>query len=107
LAIAGILAALAAGQLNRQPRHFPSLTSRLRVAIKSNPMQSDPIDAARDTAAAILQARPGTVTGANRQRPKPRSGRNNGDIRAGLILAATLLGWAATRRLQQARRIKA
>jgi hypothetical protein len=107
LAIAGILAALAAGQLKREPRHFPSLTSRLRVAIKSNPMQSDPIDAARDTAAAILQARPGTVTGANRQRPKPRSGRNNGDIRAGLILAATLLGWAATRRLQQARRIKA
>jgi hypothetical protein len=30
--------------------------------------------------------------------------RNNREVQAGLILVATLLGWAATRRRQQARR---
>ena len=100
LVIAAICAGLAARTLKRPPPHFPTLTSRLRVAIKANPIKSDQIEAVRDTAAAILHApsTPGSLkTG---RRPV----RNNREVQAGLILAATLLGWAAARRRQQARR---
>jgi hypothetical protein len=109
LVIAAICAALATSQLKRPPPHFPSLTSRLRVAVKANPIKSDHLDAVKDTAAAILRAPSGPATGANRKRLKTdsRPGRNRSDVRAGLILAATLLGWAASRRRQQARRMQA
>jgi hypothetical protein len=101
--IAAICAALAASRLKRPPPHFPSLTSRLRVAIKASPLQPDQIEAARDTAAAVL---PSAAARADRRRPRPapRSGRDNRAMRAGLILTATLLGWAAVRRRQQTRR---
>jgi hypothetical protein len=105
LAIAAVCAGLAATRLNRPPPHFPSLTSRLRVAIKSNPLKADQIEAARDTAASVLLAPSAPVTGANRRRQR-RSGRDNRRMQAGLILMATLLGWAATRRRQQARQAK-
>jgi hypothetical protein len=109
LVIAAICAALATSRLKRPPPHFPSLTSRLRVAVKSNPIKSDHLDAASNAAAAILRAPSGPVTRASRKRPKadarPRG--NSSEVRAGLILAATLLGWAATRRRQQAWRMKA
>jgi Putative Actinobacterial Holin-X, holin superfamily III len=100
LVIAAICAGLAAGKLKRPPTHFPSLTSRLRVAIKSNPIQPDQIEAARDTAAAILLA-PSAPTG---KRRRNRAARGHQGVRTGLIVMATLLGWAATRRRQQARR---
>ena len=100
MVIAVICAALAAGTLKRPPRHFPSLTSRLRVAIKANPIQSGQIETARDTAAAVLLA-PSTPGSFKAGR---RPARNNRDMQAGVILAATLLGWAAARRRQQARR---
>ena len=105
LLIAAICAALAASRFKRPPPHFPSLTCRLRVAVISNPIKSDHLDAA----AAILRAPSGPVTRANRKRPNAdaRPGRNGSEVRAGLILAATLLGWAATRRRQQAWRMKA
>jgi hypothetical protein len=107
--IAAVCAALAASRLKRRPPHFPTLTSRLRVAIKSNPLKPDQIDAARDTAAAILTAPSAPVTGVIRPalKSRPRSVRNNRDIQAGLILAATLLGWAVTRRRRRARRTQA
>ena len=54
VAMAAICAGVAAARLKRPPPHFPSLTSRLRVAIKSNPLKSDQIEAARDTAASVL-----------------------------------------------------
>ena len=57
LVIAAICAAIAARRLRRRPPHFPSLTSRLRVAIKSSPVKPDQIEAVRDTAAAILLER--------------------------------------------------
>jgi hypothetical protein len=109
LVIAAICAALAAGRLKRPPPHFPSLTSRLRVAIKSNPVKPDQIEAVRDTAAAMLVDPSAPAPRANRGRlnAKPRAGRDNRDMRAGLILVATLLGWAAVRRRQQARRMEA
>jgi len=99
--IAAICAGLAAARLRRPPPHFPTLTSRLRVAIKSNPLQPNQIEAARDTVASVLLApsAPPSHTRARRSRPA----RNNRNIQAGLIVMATLLGWAATRRRSHAR----
>lgn len=106
LVIAAICAAIAASRLKRRPPHFPSLTSRLRVAIKASPVRPDQIEAVRDTAAAILldssTSSPGT-----RPRAPSHSARDSRDLRAGLILMATLLGWAAARRRRQARRMQA
>jgi putative superfamily III holin-X len=109
LLIAAICAAVAANQLKRRPPHFPSLTSRLRVALKANPLASGQIEAVRDTAAGISMTPSAAATHANRRRTKTerRPARNNREIGAGLILAATLLGWAATRRRQQAPRREA
>ena len=108
LVIGVICAGLAARKLKRPQPHFPSLGSRLRVAIKANPVRPDQIEAVRDTAAAILKAPSAPVTGASRGRPNTRrrpvaKGRN---VRVGLILTATLLGWAAARR-RQVRRTEA
>jgi hypothetical protein len=109
LLIAAICAAVAASQLKRRPPHFPSLTSRLRVALKASPLKSGQIEAVRDTAAGISMTPSAAATRANRRRTKTerRPARNNREIGAGLILAATLLGWAATRRRQQAPRREA
>jgi hypothetical protein len=106
LVIAAICAALAARKLKRPPPHFPSLASRLRVAIKAGPLAPDQIESARDTAEAILLAPSPPVTRADRRRLKtsPRSERGNRDLRAGLILMVTLLGWVAARRRRLAQR---
>jgi len=106
VAMAAICAGIAAARLNRPPPHFPSLTSRLRVAIKANPLGPDQIEAARDTAASVLLAPSvapsGTRTSA--QAPRPRQTNSNRNVQAaGLIVMATLLGLAATRRRAQAR----
>jgi hypothetical protein len=93
---------LAAIKLNRPSPHFPSLTSRLRVAIKANPVEPDQIEAVRDTAAAILLAPSAPVGHAHRRR-RARPGHNSRNVNAGLIVMATLLGYAAMRRRQQAR----
>jgi hypothetical protein len=104
LMIAAICAGIAVRKLKHSPPHFPSLVSRLRVAITTNPVKPDQIEAARDTAAAVLLAPPASVR-ANRGTLKRelRQGRNSRNMGAGLILVATLLGWAAVRRRQQAR----
>ena len=100
--IAAICAGVAAARLRQPSPHFPTLTSRLRVAIKSNPLQPKQIEAARDTAASVLLApsAPPSRTRARRSRPEW----NNRNIQAGLIVMATLLGWAATRRRSNTRR---
>jgi Putative Actinobacterial Holin-X, holin superfamily III len=103
LAIAAICAGLARARLRQPSPHFPSLSSRLRVAIKANPLQPDQLEAARDTAASVLLA-PSVPPAGPRRRRRSRTGRDNWQIQAGLILMATLLGWAATRRRWQARR---
>lgn len=109
LVIAAICAALAARTLKRPIPQFPSLTSRLRVAIKSGPIRPNRIASARDTASAVLRAPSAPVASASRERfggkqAGIRPGLESGQIRAGLVLAATLLGWVAARRRQQARR---
>jgi putative superfamily III holin-X len=104
--MAAICAGLAAARLNRAPPHFPSLTSRLRVAIKSNPLGSGQIEAARDTAASVLLT-PSVPTSSTRTSTQSPRGRRTGSNRnvqaAGLIAMATLFGLAATRRRAQAR----
>jgi hypothetical protein len=104
LATAAICAGLAAAKLRKSSPHFPSLTSRLRVAIKANPLQPDQLEAARDTAASVLLAPAAPPAGTRRTR-RSRTGRDNRKMQAGLILMATLLGWAATRRRWQARQM--
>lgn len=104
VAMAAICAGIAAARLNRPPRHFPSLTSRLRVAIRSNPLQPDQIEAARDTAASVLLTPSMPPSGTSTQAPRPRRTNSTRNVRAaGLIVMATLLGLAATRRRAQAR----
>jgi hypothetical protein len=109
LAIAATCAGLAASRLKRPTPQFPSLASRMRVAINANPVKPARVEAARDTAAAVLRASATPVSGAHHERrtSRPRSVGDNRRLQAGLIVAATLLGWAATRRRYQARRTEA
>src|SRR5260370_25538497 len=102
LVIAAICAAVAASRLKRPPPQFPSLSSRLRVAVKAGPLKSGQIEPLRDAAAANLTGPSAAATRANRRRRKAHHGprRNNRNIGAGLILTATLLGWAPPRRRQ-------
>ena len=102
LVIAAICAAVAASKLHPRQPHFPSLTSRLRVAIKTNPINPDQIEAARE---AVLLTPSSPAPRANRGPVHAKSRpRDNKAMPAGLILVATLLGWAAVRRRHQARR---
>ena len=105
LVIAAICAAIAASKLKPREPHFPSLSSRLRVAIKANPIkpaEPDRIEAARDTAAAILSSPSSPRPDRLRHGGQPWR-RDNVTVPAGLILVGTLLGWAAVRRRNQAR----
>ncbi len=103
--IAAICAGVAASRLKRPKPQFPSLASRLRVAINANPIKPARVEAATNTATAILREPATPVSGANRARRTSRSGPavDGRKVQAGLLMAATLLGWAAVRR-QQARR---
>lgn len=94
--IACICAGVAASKLSRTSPHFPSLTSRLRVAIKASPVKPDQVEAVRDTAEAILLA-PSAPVG-----QRARSGHDNRNVQIGLIVMASLLGYAAVRRRRQA-----
>jgi hypothetical protein len=109
LVIAGICAAIAMFRLRRGPPHFPSLTSRLRVAISSGPLQPDPRDAARAMAATTLRhpLTSGPITGRRRPVATSRPALDARKVRAGLIVAATLMGWVAARRRRQSRRMQA
>jgi hypothetical protein len=97
LLIAIICAGFAMMKLKRRPPHFPSLTSRLRVALVGTVSDPEKIEAALGPSASRIRP--------SRSRPMTRRGAawNNRDVRAGLILAATLLGWAAARRRRQAK----
>ena len=105
--IAIICAALAASRLKRPSPHFPSLTSRLRVAITASPLRAAPAEAMQDRAASLrpTSSAPVDRTGAHRFKPATRPRKDNRQVQAGLILAAVLLGWAAVRRKNQNRRI--
>jgi Putative Actinobacterial Holin-X, holin superfamily III len=99
--IAAVCAGLAAMKLRHRPPHFPSLTSRLRVAIKANPIKSGQIGDPRETAKAP------SAPMRRSQAIRRRSAGIDGNVQAGLALAGLLLGWVAARRRQQARRMGA
>jgi hypothetical protein len=98
LVAAAICAALAVGTVKRAPRQFPSLTSRLRVAIRANPIHANQIQTTGNTTSAVLFAPSATV---RRIKSRYRPEREGLQISAGLVLVAALLGWAAARRRQQ------
>jgi len=100
LAIAAVCAAVAASKLKPSEPNFPSLTSRLRVAIKASPIRSGQIEAARDAAAAAARTPMAPVLG----RSAARSPLSQTELRNGLILMVSLMGLAAVKRRQQARR---
>lgn len=102
--IAAICAGLAASRLKRPAPQFPSLTSRLRVAINANPIKPARVEAARNTADSVLRAPATPVGRAGRTSINPSLVMDNRKVQAGLLVTATLLGWAATRRRQNARR---
>jgi hypothetical protein len=105
LVLAAICAAIAASKLNRRSPHFPTLSSRLRVAVKASPIQATQIEATSETGAAALRDPSTPAPRANSGRPKPlHQPGDNKLVQAGLIAMTTLLGWAAVRRRQQARR---
>jgi hypothetical protein len=96
LVLTALCAVFAARALHRQPPRYPGLAQRLQTAIKSNPVQPSEIAAVRDTAATILLASP--VPPRLRRSRAFRRSSSNGDLRAGLIVAAACLGWAMIRR---------
>ncbi|WP_436213036.1 phage holin family protein [Bradyrhizobium sp. LjRoot220] len=101
--VACVCAGVAVIKLKRPSPQFPSLASRWRVAIKANPVQPDQIEAVRDTAAAIVLTSSARV-GHRHRRRLGHANRANRNVNAGLILmATTLLGYAALRRRRQAR----
>ena len=105
--ISVICAALAAGRLKRKPSNFPSLGSRLRVAISANPLKASPTEVIRDKAASLMPTAAGSAgrLGASSFKAATRPLRDNRQAQAGLVLAATLLGWAAVRRQSRKRRM--
>jgi hypothetical protein len=113
LLIAIVCAGLAASKLKRPAKQFPSLSSRLRVAIKANPIatspiRSDRVEAVRDTAAAILST-PAEPLAADSYNPRytRRASRGSPNGRTALIVVATLMGWAMARRHNNARKAQA
>jgi hypothetical protein len=99
LLAAAICAFLAIIFLKRAPTKYPSLASRLRVAIRANPVvpgDSQNTRLSNMPLATIERSRSGAWPGPN----VPR-------VSAGLILMATMLAWAAARRWQQARKATA
>jgi hypothetical protein len=104
LVISAILASIAAARLKRRPREFPSLASRLRVAVKASPLKLDQTDTdvAKDAAAGVLLASPAPP---RRPAVRPR-GRNGRNMQIGLVVMAALLGAAAARRRQASRRMQ-
>jgi hypothetical protein len=115
--IAIVCAGMAAAKLKRPAKEFPSLGSRLRVAVKANPLRasairpatvkSDRVASVRDTAAAILSspAEPAAANSYNSHYTR-RGGQGALDGRAALIMVATLMGWAMARRHNNARKVQ-
>ncbi|MBR1126258.1 phage holin family protein [Bradyrhizobium lablabi] len=99
LVIAAVCAGLAMRKLKQPGPQFPSLTSRLRVAIRANPIDLSPAEAVQDVAASVLAATSSPVSRSRSARGS-RHGKNNFPLQAGVALTAVLLGVAMARRRQ-------
>lgn len=94
LLLAIICAVVAGARLRKPARQFPSLSSRLRVAVSATPGRQGPGPVQR------AEFKPSTSP----RRPRsPTGNADHGPLKAGLVLAATLAGWALARRHQLAR----
>jgi hypothetical protein len=89
LIIAAVCAAIAAARLRRRPAEFPSLGSRLRVAIKTSP--SEAAASALTASAALTPKRHSARTG---PRADPQAKRS---MPIGLVAAAVLAGLVVAR----------
>jgi len=89
LIIAAACAAIAAARLRRPPPEFPSLTSRLRVAIKTSPTEA--AAAALTASAALAPKRHPARTGPHADPQAKRS------MPIGLVAAAVLTGLMVAR----------
>jgi hypothetical protein len=100
LVLAVLCVVMASSRLKRPAKPFVSLGSRLRVAIKANPIRLDQAGSARDTAAGILATSPSPKNGFTPSRPQRSRGPapSGTGAKAGLVVAATLMGWALARR---------
>ncbi|MDB5656325.1 MAG: hypothetical protein JWQ94_3938 [Tardiphaga sp.] len=106
LVLAIACAALAASRLKQPTRRFPSLSSRLRVAISATPGKAPPtpVAQARATAAEVLSESASPTSGPLPFKPsrKPRASTTSLTLprqaKAGLVMAATLAAWAMARR---------
>jgi hypothetical protein len=105
LVIAAICAGVAASRLKRRPREFPSLASRLRVAIKANPLKLYQTETAQtetaqtETAkAAVAEVLMASAAPPRRPALPRRGGRNGRNMQIGLVAMAALIGVAAARR---------
>ncbi|HEY0301410.1 MAG TPA: hypothetical protein VGC36_08770 [Rhizomicrobium sp.] len=105
LVIAAACAGLAVATLHRPAPPCPSLMSRLRVAVRANPINLSPAEAAQDVAASVLAATSSPLAGAARGRSRagPRRAQGNLPVQAGVALGAVLLGIALSRRRQAMR----
>jgi putative superfamily III holin-X len=101
LLIAAVCAGLAVVKLKRPAPEFPSLGSRLRVALIGNSAQrqmqrlDDRPPSERAAAAARAYDEPQSA-------PDRQGGGIDRNVQAGLVAAALLLGWVALRRREQA-----
>jgi hypothetical protein len=99
LVAAGICTTLAVISLKRPPPKFPTLASRLRVAIRANPVHPGESQLALNTTASNM---PSATVGQSKSGPRP--GPEGPQVSAGMIFVAIMLGWAAARRWRYARK---
>jgi hypothetical protein len=110
LVISAICAGIAEARLKRRPREFPSLASRLRVAIKAPPSarrQADAAEYGAKNAGRDVAKGAEVLTAPRRSEISPLLGRNDRSMQVGLVLTAALVGLAAARRRQLVRRMEA
>jgi hypothetical protein len=102
LVLATLFAVLASSRLKRPTKRFPSLSSRLRVAIKANPVVPLNSEQPRPPAATARTPTGSAVRSSSTEfkpaRPPQRSEANQREAKIGLFMAATLAGWALARR---------
>ena len=70
---------------------FPSLASRLRVAVKANPIKLELVKQTASAKLPTLQPHVRPIRAAKHRSPQSK------EIRAGLLATAMLVGWAITR----------
>jgi hypothetical protein len=108
IVIAAICAGCAEIILRRRTRPFPSLTSRIRVALTASPMRSGQIQESEPKDVPVPTLPKATAPQAGpRQAAVPARVGIDRNVQAGLAAAGILLGWVALRRRQQARRMAA